>query len=255
MDIAGEKHIYPLFTMELPEIVHGAVTRHGGVSGDLFSSNNISFGVGDERENVIKNRAIIKKWFGFSHLVSAHQVHGTKIHRVKSPVNEDQIIDGVDALITDVRGVGLMIGHADCQTVLLYDSVNSAIAAIHNGWRGSVANIVAATVTAMQEHFGSKAEDLVGAIGPSLGPCCAEFINYEKELPLSFRKYRRSENHFDFWEITRSQLVECGVMSESISCPGICTVCSADFFSYRQSCRMSKGITGRNGTVIGLRQR
>lgn len=252
MNVPENSIIHPLFQEELPDVVHGTVSSHGGVSPQPFATNNISFGVGDEHDNVNANREIIKKQFGLQRLVSAHQVHGENIHRVESPVEQDYIIDDTDALITDVKGVGLMIGHADCQAVLLHDAVHQAIGAVHSGWRGNVANILATTIEAMTEQFGSKPENLHVAIGPSLGPCCAEFVNFRRELPLTFRQYLVSENHFDFWAISRDQLRECGVPDTQISCVEICTTCSTDYFSYRRACRNGSGVTGRNGTLIAL---
>jgi copper oxidase (laccase) domain-containing protein len=104
----------------------------------------------------------------------------------------------------------------------------------------------------MQDTYGTTPESLVAGIGPSLGPCCAEFIHYERELPPSFQDFRLGKNHFDFWKITRKQLQQCGVLEESISCSSTCTVCSSDFFSYRRACRENRGVTGRNGSIIAL---
>lgn len=252
MPVTEKQIILPLLKEPLPGVVHGSVSRYGGESVGPFASNNISFGVGDDVSHVRLNRENIKKRFGLDFLVSAHQVHGSTIHQVDESLNQDCIIDGTDALMTNVVGVGLMIGHADCQAVLFYDRANRAVAAVHNGWRGSVVNIVAAVVEAMKEKYGTRPEHLIAGIGPSLGPCCAEFVHYKEELPSSFLNYRVAENHFDFWEITKSQLVQCGVHRESISCAEICTVCSSDFFSYRRACRNADGVTGRNGSLIAL---
>jgi len=252
MNVPERRTIQPLFQDRLPGLIHGAVPRHGGVSPHPFATNNISFGVGDEHHNVKANRDMIKEQFDLQRLVSAHQVHGENVHRVELPVEQDYIIDDADALITDVKGVGLTIGHADCQAVLLHDTTHQAIGAVHSGWRGNVANILAATVEAMTEWFGSKPENLHAAIGPSLGPCCSEFVNFRQELPRKFRQYLVSENHFDFWAISRYQLRQCGVPDTQISCVEICTSCSSDYFSYRRACRNGSGVTGRNGTLIAL---
>lgn len=252
MDVGKEEIIHQVFTEPIPGIVHGAVSRHGGESVEPFAGNNISFGVGDDAFCVTRNRNSIKKRFGLDCLVSAHQVHGKNIYRIEEPIKNDCIVDDTDALITNVVGVGLMIGHADCQAVLLYDPNNRAVAAIHNGWRGSVVNIVAATIEAMQDTYGTTPESLIAGIGPSLGPCCAEFIHYERELPKSFQDFRLGKNHFDFWKITREQLQQCGVPKDMISCSKTCTVCSSDFFSYRRACRENSGVTGRNGSLIAL---
>ncbi len=252
MQVPEKQIVHPLLKEPLLGIVHGSVSRFGGESAGSFASNNISFGVGDDASCVSRNRENIKKRFGLNYLVSAHQVHGNNIHQVEGPLDHDYIIDDTDALMTNVVGVGLMIGHADCQAVLLYDRGHRAVAAVHNGWRGSVVNIVAGTVEAMQETFGTRPEHLIAGIGPSLGPCCAEFVHYKTELPPSFLDFRVGENHFDFWKITRNQLQKCGVPGRSISCLETCTVCSSDFFSYRRACRSTDGVTGRNGSLIAL---
>ncbi len=246
------RNILPLFKRTFADIAHGTVSRHGGQSQAPFAGNNISFSVGDDAEVVRRNRMLIKKNLGFDHLVSAGQVHGDKVVCVKSSGHEDRIVDGCDALVTDRVGVGLLIGHADCQAVLLYDSVRRVIAAVHSGWRGSIANIVGKTVQVMQHEYGCIPANLEVGVSPSLGPCCSEFVNYRDELPRSFWKYLVKENHFDFWQITRRQLLKCGVRHDAVNIAGICTSCSVDYYSYRRACRVKAGITGRNGTVIAM---
>ncbi|MFN2354051.1 MAG: peptidoglycan editing factor PgeF [Desulfopila sp.] len=252
MSAVLQEKIVPLFKNRLTGVVAGSVARTGGISPPPYDGTNISFGVGDAESNVEYNRKRIKKLLGLHSLVSAHQVHGDAVHRVTVPVERDYIVDEHDALITDGVGVGLMIGHADCQAVMLYDPVCRVVAAVHSGWRGSVANIVAKTVAQMQAVFGTRAAQLVAAIGPSLGPCCSEFVNYEHELPTTFLPFRTDDNHFDFWQITRHQLLQCGVDEAGIHCVRVCTVCSPDFFSYRRACRSGNGVTGRNASIIAL---
>lgn len=252
VSVVVQEKIVPLLNTPLAGIVAGSVTRTGGISPPPYDGTNISFGVGDAASNVQYNRKRIKELFGLHSVVSAHQVHGDAVHRVVVPVASDYIVDNHDALMTDGVGVGLMIGHADCQAVMLYDPVCKAVAAVHNGWRGSVANIVAKTVAEMEASFGSRAAQLVATIGPSLGPCCSEFVNYEDELPASFLPFRRDDNHFDFWQITRHQLLQCGVDDACIHCVQVCTACSPEFFSYRRACRNGSGVTGRNASVIAL---
>ncbi|MEE4241086.1 MAG: peptidoglycan editing factor PgeF [Desulfopila sp.] len=249
---ATEKNILPLFKRTYGDVVQGTVSRHGGQSQAPFAGNNISFGVGDNEESVRRNRAQIKKDLGVEYLVSAGQVHGDRVVCITAAINEDSIIDACDALVTNRAGVGLMIGHADCQAILLYDPVRRVIAAIHSGWRGSVANIAARTVQVMQDKYGCVPADLEAGVSPSLGPCCSEFVNYREELPRSFWRYLVKENYFDFWQITFQQLVKSGVRHNAIHISSICTSCSVDYFSYRRACRVKGGITGRNGTVIAM---
>jgi purine-nucleoside/S-methyl-5'-thioadenosine phosphorylase / adenosine deaminase len=244
--------------MMTPEQFNGCTyaffDRHGGEGRAPYSSRNISFGVGDDDKIVERNREMVKQSLGLDRLVSAQQVHGNRIYCHAGDSLEGREIEGVDALLTRKPGVGLMIQQADCQAVLLYDPVRRAIAAIHCGWRGSVNGVIAKTVLSMRDFFGTDPEDLLAAVSPSLGPCCAEFINYKKELPEEFTRFQVRDRYFDFWQITRWQLAACGLKASAVTVAGICTVCSPDYFSYRRACRRANGNTGRNCSVIALQK-
>lgn len=228
-------------------VVQAVFTRYGGVSPEPWRSLNVGFGVGDEAENVIANRRRIKKALGFGRLVSCHQVHGTVVRQVASVPDADIELQGCDGLLTDVPRVALMIQQADCQAVLLSDPAKQAIGIAHSGWRGSVGNIIGVIIQAMTAAYGTRPEDLFAGIGPSLGPCCAEFLHHRTELPSSFHPYQVRHNFFDFWAISRDQLLAAGVRRERIEIARRCTVCCPEFFSYR-----GEGRTGRFAAVIGL---
>jgi polyphenol oxidase len=238
-----------------PRCFHVFFNRHGGEGLFPYDTNNVRFGVGDKISTVSKNRENVKRSLQLDYLVSARQVHGNEVFRYSGDSCSEREIDGVDALITEQPGVGLMIQQADCQAILLFDPVRPAIGAIHCGWRGSVAGIIGKTITGMREHFGTDPAQLQAAISPSLGPCCAEFINFKKELPLAFHQFQIRDTYFDFWQITRWQLQKCGVREKFITAAGICTVCSPDYFSYRRASRNGNGTTGRNCSVIALRNK
>jgi YfiH family protein len=242
----NNRQVFP--TLASSSTFHGTFTRRGGVSPDPFDSFNVAFGLADDERNVHENRDRLKKNLGIKVLVSGRQVHGDKIAIITEKPTVDLLVDDCDGLITDVAGVGLMIQHADCQAILLDDPVNRAVGIVHAGWRGSVANIAGKTVEAMRRSYGTDAADLKAAISPSLGPCCAEFINYKQELPAAFFKYQVRPNHFDFWAISGDQLCRAGIQSENIAVASLCTVCSPDYFSYRR-----EKITGRCASVIGIR--
>jgi YfiH family protein len=227
-------------------------TRHNGASSGFYASLNVSHGTGDDPANIEENRSRIKHWVGAERLLSAHQIHSDLVHVDNGEIDHSHEVDGFDALISDKPGTALMIQQADCQAVLLFDPVNNAIAAVHNGWRGSVANIIAATIEQMQHHFGTNPAHLQARISPSLGPCCAEFVNHEKELPLDFRRFMVGDSHFDFWQISAEQLKEAGIQAESINLPDVCTSCSKDYFSYRRAVREGTPQCGRHASVIFL---
>ena len=224
----------------------------GGVSVPPYQSLNLSFGVGDQQEAVRENRARLKKNLGIRWLLSARQVHGEAIHQQREPLLADLEVPNCDALICQQPGAALMIQHADCQAVLLYDPAHKVIAAVHNGWRGSAANLLGKVISCLQQDWGSHPPELQALISPSLGPCCSEFINHQLELPSHFQQFMVRENYFDFWQISSEQLVSAGLRRQAISLSGVCTRCSAQHFSYRRATVESQGLTGRNASLIIL---
>ena len=233
-----------------PLIFHGVFKRKGGVSPAPWDSQNVAFGLGDDPQNVCANREGIKKVLGCTHLVSAKQVHESQVYIVKENFDGDLEVEEFDALVTNVPGLGLMIQQADCQSVMLFDPENMAVGIAHVGWRGSVANIISKTVFVMAHAYATAPADLIAAISPSLGPCCAEFVNYRSELPASLHGYQVRPDYFDFWAVSRDQLCAAGVRPENIHAAEICTCCSRDYFSFRRDRE-----TGRFASVIGIRER
>jgi len=227
-------------------------SRHGGESRGPYASLNVSRSVGDDPLDVACNRARIKDNMGLTHLVSSRQVHGEKVFVVADDPGEDLEVDGYDALITTGQNIGLMVQLADCQGIILHDPVTPAIAAIHCGWRGSVSRIIGNTVDLLVSHYSSDPVRIQAMISPSLGPCCAEFINHRRELPDAFQSYQVKPDYFNFWDISRDQLIQAGLDEGNIEISGICTSCSPDYFSYRRAYREGNGITGRHCALVSL---
>ena len=226
---------------------HGVFTREGGVSRPPFDSLNVAHGIGDVPAHVQSNRDRIQTAVGGGRTMAwMHQVHGCRIHRVRTA--SDTGVPSADALITTETGLLLAVQVADCQPVLLYDPRHRAVGCVHSGWRGSIVNILGKTVAEMTRQFGCRPVDILAGIGPSLGPCCAEFRHYRSEIPRNFWSYRNSHNYFDFWAVSTDQLRRAGVLRKNIEVQGICTRCHSDhYFSYRAA-----KTTGRLAAVIGL---
>ncbi|MFH7320106.1 polyphenol oxidase family protein [Desulfurivibrio sp. D14AmB] len=239
---------YQQFATMDPPLPHGSFARGGGVSVGPYDSLNLSYGVGDDPDRVGENRRRIREALGLRALVSCRQIHGTGIYVLREPLTADLEVAGYDALISPWPQIGLLIQQADCQAVMLHDPRLGVAANIHVGWRGSVAKIIARVLALMVAEFGCRPRELVAAISPSLGPCCAEFINYRRELPPEFHPYRLGADHFDFWAISREQLRQEGVPDQHIATAGICTRCNTNYFSHRRD-----GRCGRNGSVIAPR--
>lgn len=254
LSIKRQNHLFQFDALNhFQGLTHFVVGRRGGASQPPFDGMNLSQGVGDDPAAVDANRNRLLELTGGGIHVYARQNHGTTIRVVIRDVDDHEAAiqlesEPADALITNVPGVQLLIQTADCQAVMLFDPQKRVVANIHCGWRGSVANIIGMTVSRMVAEFGCQPRSLIAAIGPSLGPCCAEFINFQKEIPRHLWSYRVGTSHFNFWHISRHQLITAGLLGDHIHDSCICTRCNAHlFFSYRVAPK-----TGRFTALIGI---
>ena len=161
-------------------------------------------------------------------------------------------------MVTDCPGVALVTYYADCVPLFFLDPVHKAIGLSHSGWRGTVAKIGQKTFKAMQNHYGTKPEDCLVGIGPSIGPCCFEvdspvaneFIDTWPEYgDRIVRSSGKAKFTVDLWEANRIQLEELGVPNNNIITAALCTSCNTDiFFSHRKE----KGRTGSMAAVLML---
>lgn len=232
-----------------PGLAHAVFTRHGGVSTPPYWSLNTSYSTGDEPGRVRRNLSTVLEVMGGKGLLFLNQVHGRDILSLPGG-GSPGFPQGAraDAVITNRKHLAVMVKQADCQGVLLFDPGAAVVAAVHCGWRGSVLNILGSVVERMVSEFGCSRSRLLAAIGPSLGPCCAEFKSHREIFPESFRSSMVRENYFDLWQISRRQLLEAGLQESQIELAGVCTVCRTDlFFSYR-----GEKETGRFATAAML---
>ena len=240
---------FPSFSA-YPFVRHAFSTRAGGVSKNEFSSMNLGFGRGDSDENVRENYRRFCRAAGFEYdsLVSSAQDHHTFIRRVGKEqcglgFSRPKDLQSVDGLVTDEPGVTLVTHYADCVPVFLLDPVKHAIGLVHAGWRGTVARIAEAAVSAMTREFGCRPENLIAGIGPSIGPCCFEvdepvrdaFAALTDLQPDSLiRSDGNGKYHIDLWETNRRVLIHAGVPASAVTVGGICTRCNCDLlFSHR----------------------
>lgn len=248
-------HSAPLsfYTSSLLSVPHGMFRRSGGTSSAPFASLNFSEHIGDRQERVQTNRTLAIGALQLRSLVAVRQVHADRVLVVDQEHTHGEL-EGYDAIISTLAGVGLLIQQADCQAVLLHAPQQEVVAAVHCGWRGSVTDIIGKTIHCLQSACGVNPADLRAAISPSLGPCCAEFIHYQRELPAWMHAFQVRPAYFDFWAISRRQLMTAGVPAKQIDIAAVCTRCDHNFFSYRRAQQEDNGITGRNGSIIGLPQ-
>ncbi|MCG8552711.1 MAG: polyphenol oxidase family protein, partial [Desulfobacterales bacterium] len=229
----------------LPGLVHGIFSRVGGYSKGLFSGLNVGLSSGDDPDIVNRNRDVMRSALDLTRILFLNQVHGTGIAVIKSEKDAARAawtglgaapskIFEADAAVTNLKGLGLAIQVADCQAVVLYDPQKEVVANIHSGWRGSVADIIGGCIDTMVTQFGCSPANIRAGISPSLGPCCAQFINYKQEIPENLWHYKAEDRpYFDFWQISRDQLGMHGILDEHIETMGLCTRCRTDlFYSY-----------------------
>lgn len=249
MEFAKDKMEWIEFDLleEYPHVAHAVFLRSGGVSSHHFSSLNLSDNVGDHPDCVKVNREQVRKALALDQVVYAQQNHGVNVHRITKK-NTSQI-PAADALFTTEKGVGLAVTHADCQGAIFYDPVHEAVGVAHAGWKGSAQNIYARLIETMHREIGTQPHNLLVCISPSLGPDHAEYKNYKHDFPDGLWSFQVRPNHFDFWAISRKQLLESGILEKNIEMSQVCTVCSPkECFSYRREKE-----TGRNATVVGLK--
>ncbi len=244
--------------LQNPSLIHGFTARQGGVSTGKISGLNLGFRVGDNPDSVMENYHLVAQDLGFrlEDAVLARQAHTDNIRLVtrkdagKGLTQESDITD-TDALITAERNIALVVFSADCVPILLFDPNHLAIAAIHAGWRGTVKGIAGKAVQKMAQQFGSRPEDLLAAVGPSIGPCCFAFgEDAQNHFPSAFCTPRADGGFLvDLWAMNRAQLLENGLLPTHIDLSEICTVCHKDtFYSYRSQ----REHTGRQAAIIML---
>ena len=248
-------------------VVHGFSTRLGGVSEGIFSSMNVSFTRGDREEAVRENYRRLGAAMGFSceNLVCSDQTHTVNLRvvteedRGKGFVRPKDYTD-IDGLVTDVPGLVLAAFYADCVPLYLVDPVRRCIGLSHAGWRGTVGKIGKKTVELMREQYGSRPEDLVAAIGPSICQSCYEVSKDviekfqeafdERFWPELFYEKDGGKYQLNLWRANELGFLEAGVRPERIAAAGVCTCCNPGLlFSHRAS----RGRRGNLGAFLMLK--
>ncbi len=236
---------------------HGVFTRHGGVSKGQWASLNVGGTVGDDLSHVAENHRLMYSTLNLNpdYACTVWQVHGVDTVMANGSLPQRKWLARADGMITNQIGLALTMRFADCVPVLFYDEEHHAIGITHAGWRGTVNGAVSSTLTALQDTYGSRVENIQACIGPSIG---SEHYQVGEEVVEAVQNQfgttdgyiQRAEDgsaYFNLWEANRQQLEQAGV--EQIEVAGICTASHTDeFFSHRAE----KGKTGRFGAIIAL---
>ena len=268
---------------KLAWLAHGFSTRPGGASTlDGKPALNLGFTEWDEREGVAANREKFMAAVGASKmpLITLRQFHSYVIHVAAAPCAE---APKADALITNTPGLLLGVQTADCVPILLADTKRRVVAAIHAGWRGTLARIAVKTLGQMRMEFGTQPRDVIAALGPAIGRCCYEVgpevaQAFAAQFPAAadwfdgpFEQLAHGEEplwlpwltmmppghvpppprvQLDLRASNRWQLIDAGVPEKQIAMSDLCTACRTDLlFSYRREGTK----TGRLMAVIGIK--
>ena len=249
-------------------VTHAFSTRLGGVSGGEFAAMNLGFGRGDSEEKVSENyrRFCAAAGFDPESLVCGVQVHKTDIRRVGlehrgQGIWRENSCQSADGLCTNVPGVTLVVYAADCVPVYFVDPVRRAIGLAHAGWRGAAAGMPQVMVRRMAEEFGSRPEDLLAAVGPSI---CRECFEVDEPVAQVFLALAGSEHfvsgpvttgcgeekyHVDLWECCRRSLLAAGMREERVTLGRVCTMEESSLlFSHRKT----RGQRGSNCAMLAL---
>ncbi len=238
-------------------VKHCFTTREGGVSENEYKALNLRFNCSDKRENVLKNYKIICDAIDvdYKKLVISKQVHEDNICTVTiedlgNGITKENRFTSADGLMCNETGIPIVTLYADCVPLYFLDVKNKAIAMSHSGWKGTVKNISAKTVQKMIDEFNSKPENILAAIGPSIGECHFEVgdeVAYHfMEMPCGVIKKYGEKYHVNLQKTIENQLLSVGILKQNLTVSGICTFCNSDLlFSHRKT-------NGKRGNMAAI---
>lgn len=232
-----------------PSVTAFSTTRHGGFSQGAYGEFNINRYCGDDEDCVNSNLETLGRTLGISQnaIIMPHQTHGNEVRQIAKDflslpeTVKSMVLEGVDALITDVRNICIGVSTADCIPITIYDPEHNTSAAVHAGWRGTVKLIAQKAVSAMHTAYGSRPDKLLAAIGPSISLDAFEVGDevYDEFSAAGFDmeaiSLRKEKWHIDLKECNRRLLVASGLRPENITVSPVCTYSnSSDYFSARR---------------------
>lgn len=237
-------------------LLHGFMGRQGGQSTGPYAGLNVSYRVGDDAKIVSQNVCDMKQAVGIhdGRIITMRQVHGDQIIGVKDKNTKEA--GEADGMLTREMDAFLGVLTADCVPILFVAPDKKIVAAVHAGWRGTLAGIAAKMVRLLNSQQGISSDAVEAALGPAIGPCCYG-VKEDVSRPLIERwgqlaepciEIRHGKTYFNLRRLNRAILEQAGLPSKQIYDVGPCTSCAPDeFFSYRRE----KKETGRQISFIG----
>lgn len=240
------------YPMSNSSVMAFSTTRHGGCGSGAYGTFNCTPYTGDDPRVVHSNLQHLAQLLDMApdRIVIPYQTHSCNILTLDNTFvqldteNRHTMLQAKDALITDCMDVCLCISTADCIPLLLYDHTHRAIAAIHAGWRGTVAGIVSLTMQAMHTTYGTRGTDVQAIIGPGISLDAFEvgnevYTTFEERgfdmQQIAHWHADKGKYHLDLPKANRLQLIREGVPEEQIDDCHICTYTHHhDLFSARR---------------------
>ena len=244
-------------------LFHFSTTIEGGVSKGNYATFNLGIYAGDNPTDVDDNRARLASMIDVdvADLYFPYQLHGSEVcvldeyFLLKSDLEKTVLLHGIDAVITAQKNICIGVSTADCVPILIFDPQQTVLAAIHAGWRGTVAHIVKKTVERMKESFGCNPQSLIAGIFPSISQ---DFFEVGDEVVSMFKaadfdlkaiakqNSKTDKMHIDLWNANKLELEKTGIPSRNIEIAKMCTYENEEMFfsARRQGIKSGRMITG-----------
>lgn len=232
---------------------------------NLFSYKPLNFKKDIDRDVINNNFKLLENNldYKFKKIIGANQKHTNNVVVVDND-NINESFDGVDGLITNLKGVALVTYLADCQGILLYDKNKKIIGNIHSGWKGTLGRIIEKAINTMIDTFNSNVEDIIVCFCPSILKCCFEVdeeimelfknefndINIDECINRGQIVDNKQKYYIDTIKINKDILINIGIKEDNILCSNICSKCNSDFI---HSYRADKPNDGRNIALICIK--
>jgi YfiH family protein len=236
----------------------------GGISPPPFDSLNLALHVGDIKGNVVENRKRVCSTIGAStrRFVAMQQAHSANVFVLKS---EDSIggfdswqgaLENVDAIVTSLHNVTLLIVAADCAMALFFDPVENVLGLVHAGWRGALMNVFSKTLQTMSREYSTKPVNVYVGIGPTISSRNYDVAKhiiyrfrrvYSRDIIETFYRFESGKYFLNIESILLFQLREMGVTNVESA-----NLCPAENLHLFYSHHRERGVTGRFGVFAYL---
>ena len=223
-------------------IKHCFFSRKNGFSKGYYESLNCGLGSDDQRENVLKNLELVSKKIGCKKesLITLNQKHSEQVIYFKNERSLKNKLTG-DAMVSEVKNIGISILTADCAPVLFYDPNKKIIGCAHSGWKGALNGIIKNTVKKFNE-LNSNNNDLIAVVGPCINKdnykvqidFFKKFVDQDKINENFFQKINGEQYNFDLRSFINKELTNLNIKKiENIEMD---TFSQRElFYSYRRS--------------------